>query len=84
MCIRDRISTSGAESARYLITPEHDGVIIAPELKAFTQTLLRCVDERQWVEDMGIKARESSRRCHGDYVAQQLMNVLRIATGPVK
>lgn len=75
------ISTMGAESARYLITPEHDGLIIEPNVKSFTDCLLRCVDDRQWVEDMGLAARKSSMRCDGDYVAAQLINTLRIATG---
>lgn len=78
------ISTLGAESARYLIEDEYDGIIIAPTQAAFSASLLRCVDDRQWVEDLGIRARKSSLRCDGPFVAQQLINSLSMAIGPMR
>jgi len=75
------ITSSGAEAARYLITHDVDGVMIEPTKASFIAMLERCVDDRDWVERLGIAARVSAQRGHATYVAGQLRDALRIATG---
>ena len=74
------ISTDGAESARYLISNEINGVFIKPNIEEFSTALLRCIDDREWVENLGLAARFSAKRGHASYVSEQLMNALRIAS----
>jgi len=73
------IGSQGAESARYLVTNNVNGFIIKPDINDFITTLIKCVDDRDMVEKMGINARQSARKCHAPQVAQQLVNTLKIA-----
>ena len=70
------ISTQGAESARYLIENDVNGLIIEPTVERLTSALVRCVDDRDWVSEMGIKARSSAKRGDAPDVARQLMNTI--------
>jgi len=76
------ITTLGAEAARYLVDDGHNGMIIEPDEAQFVDALLRCVDDRNGVERMGMAAREAARRCDAPQVARQLLTALRIAQGP--
>ncbi len=75
------VASKGAEAARYLIQDGVNGVFVDPQPDPYLQVLLRCVDNRDWVEKLGMAAREASLLCNAPFVAKQAMACLKIATG---
>jgi glycosyltransferase involved in cell wall biosynthesis len=75
------ISSRGAEASRYLIDHGATGLLVENEISSLLAAMERAVDNREWVNEVGIAARRSAQRCHATTVAEQLRNALRIATG---
>ena len=70
------IASPGVESARYLITPGVDGLMIGTRASDIERAIEWCLDHPQRVREMGHRARAASSRGSAEHVARCVSEIL--------